>query len=230
MREVRMKRRSLVGMASAAAAAAAVVGGYALVVRPWYLRWGATDREVSEPLLGDDVVPRPAFQSTRAVEINAGAGEVWPWLVQIGYGRGGFYSYDWLENVTVTLTGARPHYRSVDVIMPELQHLKVGDFIPSAPPDLFGGRLARYAGWRVAALEPSRALVLQGWGAFVLEPTDRGTIRLIARSRGGGNLAARLVNLAWELPHFIMERKMLLGIKRRAEALASDRKAKTEVF
>jgi hypothetical protein len=69
------------------------------LVRPWHLRWGATHDEVQRPLPGDELVENPRFVSTRAITINAPAESVWPWLVQLGYGRGGFYSYDWLENL-----------------------------------------------------------------------------------------------------------------------------------
>ena len=185
---------------------------YALAVRPWLVRWGASDDEVRRPLPGDDLVPQPAAQSTRAVTIHAPAAEVWKWLVQIGQGRGGFYSYDWLEN----LAGIEIH--SADRIEPAWQSLAKGDFVRAAPaqtmPDV---------GWTVAVLEPERALVLRGWGAFVLDPIDDHTTRLIARSRMPGRpalLAAFRNAMTWELPHFIMERKMLLGIKARAERAA----------
>lgn len=182
---------------------------YAVTVRPWLVRWGATDDEVRRPLPGDDLVPEPAAQSTRAVTIHAPAAEVWKWLVQIGHGRGGFYSYDWLEN----LAGIEIH--SADRVDPAWQSLAVGDFVRAAPAQRIPD-----AGWTVAALEPERALVLRGWGAFVLDPIDGDSTRLIARSRMPGRparLAAVRNAMTWELPHFIMERKMLLGIKARAE-------------
>jgi hypothetical protein len=170
---------------------------------------GASDEEVRRPLPGDDLVPEPAAQSTRAVTIHAPAAEVWKWLVQIGQGRGGFYSYDWLENL------AGIEVRSAGRVDPAWQSLAVGDLVRAAPE-----RTIPDAGWTVAALEPERALVLRGWGAFVLDPIDPHTTRLIARSRMPGRpawLAALKNAMTWELPHFIMERKMLLGIKARAE-------------
>jgi hypothetical protein len=182
---------------------------YAAGVRPWLVRWGATDEEVRRGLPGDDLVPQAAAQSTRAVTIHAPAAEVWKWLVQIGQGRGGFYSYDWLEN----LAGIEIH--STDRIEPAWQSLAVGHFVRAAPVQTMPD-----AGWTVAVLEPERALVLRGWGAFVLDPVDDHTTRLIARSRMPGRpalLAALRNAMTWELPHFIMERKMLLGIKARAE-------------
>ena len=193
-------------------------------MRRWHATWGATLEERRRSFPGDELVSTPQFQSTQAVTIDAPAADVWPWLVQIGYGRGGFYSYDWLENLMARLLGGTPGYRSVDRILPRFQGVHAGDFIASAPPDLLGGRVADVAGWTVDRVEPGRVLVLKGWGAFVLESIDARTTRLIVRTRGdassvmGGRLAARLF---WEPAHFLMERKMLLGIKARAEASAS---------
>jgi hypothetical protein len=196
---------------------------YAKIFRPWHMRWGATGEESTMSLPGDELVPEPAIQSTRAVTIDAPASDVWPWLIQMGYGRGGFYSYDILENLTTRAFGMRSHYKSVDRILPELQDLSVGDFIPAAPQDHLGGRFAGKIGWRVAMLEPERALALEHWGAFVLQPVEGGTTRFIARSRGPDTPLARLYYATWEIPHFIMERGMLLGVKERAEALARER-------
>jgi hypothetical protein len=102
-----------------------VVGAYFL--RRAGLRWGTTDEEVHKPLAGDEVVPRPMLESTHAVTIDAPAGQVWRWLVQVGQGRGGLYSYDWLENL------ADLDVHSAEEIVPELQDLKVGDLVRQAP-------------------------------------------------------------------------------------------------
>ncbi len=201
---------------------------YTLVWRPWSLRWGATDEEVERLLPGDELAPHPVWRCTRAVTINAPAEAVWPWLAQIGQGRGGFYSYDWMEN----LAGLDIH--SAERILPELQAPRVGDFIPAAPSAAKTGM-----GWTVVAVQPGRALVLRAgppnqalapatdvpfvstW-AFVVEPRNARTSRLLVR----GRLAARPRLLAvavlalLELPYFIMERRMLLGIKARAERSA----------
>src|SRR5262249_53960268 len=139
------------------------------------------------------------------------------WLVQLGYGRGGFYSYDWLENVFVALLGGTPGYRSADAILPDHQCLSPRDFIPAAPPDGFGGRAVDKARWRVLALEANHVLALEGWCAFVLEPVGEEATRLIIRSRGPGTWGCLSHYLFWEPAHFIMERRMLLGIKERAE-------------
>src|SRR6478672_6897855 len=100
------------------------VVGVAAVLRHRYLKWGATSREQAQPLVGDDLLPAVDLSATRAITVDAPADAVWPWLVQLGQGRGGFYSYDWLEQ----MVGAG--IRSADYIVPELQQLAVGDTVP----------------------------------------------------------------------------------------------------
>jgi hypothetical protein len=203
-----------------------MAGGYLL--RHQGLRWGATDEEVHKSLPGDEIVPHPALESTRAVTIRAPAGEVWQWLVQLGQDRGGFYSYDFVENL------AAADIHNVDRIVPEMQHLKAGDFIPMAPVE-WGVAMG---GFTVVNLEPERAVVWrQGWPedveklsdvearsrgtwAFVLEEVDEGTTRLILRERSGlkGRMRDVILNyLFLERQHFLMVRRMLLGVKERAE-------------
>ena len=187
---------------------------YWLVFRPRFLRWGATDEEVRRPLPGDEFLPSdPKLNATHAITINTAAAHVWPWLVQMGQNRGGFYSYTWLEN----LIGCR--IRNADRIVPEWQSLEVGDHVilhPKTPP------------LPVIALEPGRLLTLKGWGSFYLRQIDERTTRLVIRSRAvyepdiknfylRCSIGCRYI----EMVHFIMERKMLLGIKQRAEATAS---------
>ncbi len=193
-----------------AALGAVVAAAYPLVVRPWHLRWGASDAEVSATLPGDDIVPRPVYQYTRAITVDAPPEAVWPWLAQMGQGRGGLYSYDWLEN----LAGCDIH--SADRILPEFQNPRVGDTFRlyregGGPPPL-----------TVARVEPNRAFVLAGgevysW-AFVLQPIDRGHTRLLERARAYAEPAwlAPLMNV--EPIDFLMSQKMLWGIKERVEA------------
>jgi len=182
---------------------------YAFLVRPWHLRWGATDEEVKMQLPGDELVENPELNATHAITIHAPASAIWPWLVLMGQTRGGFYSYTWLEN----LVGC--DMRNADRINPEWQELKVGDEVwlhPKAPP------------LRVLAIEPGRSIVLEKCWTFVLRPLDEQTTRLIIRGRGNFNpdFRSKLLNfLFWrvvfEPAHFIMERKMMRGIKERAE-------------
>ena len=187
-----------------AGATLVVTALYAAVTRPWLRQWGATADERRLPLPGDDLVPEPAVQSTRAVTVHAPAAAVWPWLAQIGQDRGGFYSYAWLEN----LAGCR--MRNADHIHPEWQRREVGETV----------KLHWASGLPVALFEPGHALGLAGWGVFALRPIDAGSTRLLARQRlrpGPGRWA---YSLLLELPHFVMERGMLLGVKRRAELAA----------
>jgi hypothetical protein len=199
---------------------------YPFVIRPWHLRWGATDDEVNAPMPGDDEAAHPIFESTRAITINAPVEEVWPWLVQIGYNRAGFYSYDWLENIAARQAGTASGYTSVDYILPEFQDLKVGDPLP----------LAEGMDLTVLALKPHLHIVLAAHGAlpidesfsgdfswvWAVKPIDSITTRLIMRFRAGLNSekAVKSTGVMMEPMQFIMERKMLLGIKKRAEQIA----------
>lgn len=192
----------------------AVGTAYWLMMRPWHLGWGATPEEVHATLPGDDLVPEPTEQATHAITIHAPASAVWPWLVQIGQDKGGFYSYTWLEN----LVGCQMH--NADHLVPEFQHIQVGDEVwlhPDAPP------------LPVLIVEPERTLVLGNntgapgvWG-FHLKALDENTTRLIARGRGGGSGGwwSQIGHYALLEPaHFIMERKMLLHIKHLAEKMS----------
>lgn len=208
-------------LAALAAAAGTGLAAYTFLLRPALLRWGATDAECREPLPGDDLVPEPMHHGTQAVTIRAPAGRVWPWLAQIGQDRGGFYSYDWLEN----LGGCE--LRSADRIVPEWQAVAVGDLVALHPCGL---------ALPVLAAEPERLLLLGGptvaWQAdhplgatagswaFVLRPVDASTTRLVCRARWN----RRATPLHWlghraflEAAHSVMQRKMLLGIRARAE-------------
>lgn len=208
------------------------VGGlttlYLMVIRPWHLRWGAIADEVNRVLPGDDLVPKPKINATHAITIHAPIEQVWPWIAQIGHKRGGFYSYVFVENAM----GLDIH--NANRILPEYQTLNVGDVIPFAA----GG-----FGVPVAIVEPPRVLVLHGdtrigdagappmrpgdylnvtWG-WHLDPVDNGTTRFVERWRadfGPGLINTLAYRVFMEPGAFIMERKMLLGIKQRAEALA----------
>lgn len=193
---------------------------YWFVVRPWHLCWGATDVEVRGTLPGDDLLREPASEVTHAITIDAPVEDVWPWLVQIGQGRGGFYSYDVLEN----LVGADIH--NADRIVPEYQELEAGDTVRLAPED-YPVQIPESAP-EVVFFDPERAVVLQPPGesprwtwAFVVHPMNDGTTRFVGRMRSHGKrtVRGRMADyLFWEPAHFVMERKMLLGVKNRAES------------
>jgi hypothetical protein len=192
----------------------AVAASVALV-RARYLRWGATDEELGMALPGDALVPDADLTATRAVTVHAGGDGVWPWIAQLGQGRGGFYSYDFLEN----LVGCDIH--SADRVVREWQAIDVGDQVNLHPE----------VGLIVAVVEPGRALVLRGgvpvgrmpppydfsW-AFVLRDRADGTTRLLVRERYGyARRWAGLLVEPTELISFVMSQRMLRGIKERAE-------------
>jgi hypothetical protein len=190
----------------------AILAFYTLVIRPRMLRWGATDDELRRPMPGDEIVERPGWSMTLATDIQATPEAVWPWLVQIGYQRGGLYSYDWLDRLFGVLD--RP---SADRILPEFQHLQAGNAIPlGAGPD-----------WPVHAVEPNHHFVLTpeapdfrvSW-AFVLYPVFGGATRLVTRVRAGFAITPATIPFLTVLnpTAFAMTRKMLLGIKDRAES------------
>jgi hypothetical protein len=206
-----MKRR-------AAAAGTAVLGSaaaYILAIRPWQLGWGATGEERDATLAGDDLIPNPDLVATRAITVHAGADQVWLWIAQLGQGRGGFYSYDALEN----LVGCDIH--SADRVVPEWQDIKVGDQVKLHPE----------VGLGVAVVGQGSALVLRGgvpmgtvpppydctW-AFVVREQPDGTTRLLARERyvytqrWAGFVVEPVAVVA-----FVMTQRMLRGIRDRAE-------------
>jgi hypothetical protein len=211
------------------AVCAAMFGLYSTAARRWMTGWGASLAERDMHLPGDAIVRRPRYSQTHAVTIAAKPRDVWPWLVQIGQGRGGLYSYDRLENAF----GCDIH--SADRIVPELQHLHVGDRVRLVPED-FSVPL-----WlTVESVHPPTSLVLKGEGepaesradgmvmpswSFVALPAVSGT-RLIARWRHDFDPSVKGY-LTWKFSlepiHFVMERAMLRGIKRRAEAEPSPR-------
>jgi hypothetical protein len=212
-----MIRTFLRGLANAAAVAVVVCLGVLIVARPWHMRWGSSADELRLELPGDESTPVPTYQIQHAVTIHAPAEAIWPWLAQLGHDKGGFYSYALLEN----LFGL--HIVNADRVHPEWQAIAAGDSVFATPLDYLG--TGRRFGWRVGRAEPNRVLVLESWGAFVLHPLDPQTTKLIVRTRGGqpDNLVSVLLApvgfLLFEPAQFIMERKMLLEIRERAERL-----------
>jgi hypothetical protein len=196
-------------LGAVACAGGAAVWSYSLW-RPWCLTWGATEEEVRGTLSGDALLAEADVVTTRAIGISAPPSSVWPWLVQMGPGRAGAYTYDWIEN----LFGLDMH--SADVIVPEFQHLALGDAwrLGATGPVL-----------RVTELVEESSLVLRSddgnwvW-SFSLAPRPTGT-RLVSRNRirqpGASPAGRALFRYVMEPGSLLMERKMLLGLKTRAE-------------
>jgi hypothetical protein len=196
------------------------IGGFAALyviwARNWQLNWGARVSEQRLVLPGDDLIGRADLTATRAIDIRTSPASVWPWIAQIGQGRGGMYSYDTLEN----LVGCDMH--SADRIMPPWQSIAVGDIV----------RLAPEVSLTVTALVQGRALVLSGgirvgslappydftW-SFVIQDAPNGWARLLVRERYGYKRAwACLLVEPTEIISFHMSQKVLRGIRDRAEA------------
>lgn len=212
---------------------AGVAGLVALVIRLWHLRPGTTDTEVRRSLPGDDLVPDPKCGYTQAITIMASVSEVWPWLVQIGYKRAGWYSHDFLHRMVGIAGSVGDERRSAKRIIPELQDLKVQDVVEIAPG----------MGYVVVGLEPEQALILHmrtniaNWQSLAstdplpekylnsswvwfLEETDERTTRLIVRVRSEyspgllNTVSTRITN---ELGRLLMQPKTLRVLKQRAE-------------
>jgi hypothetical protein len=193
-----------------AVAGAGLLAADARLVRPWALRWGATKEEAVRPLPGDEVVAKADYIATRAITIDAPPDQVWPWLVQIGSGRAGWYTYDRIDNAGVP---------SATEIIPALQRLAVGDLIPMVA--------GKDIGVRVKELEqPRRMLWWDEQGEYswewLLEPAD-GRTRLLQRLRVTRHPWTRrmLYELVAANGDVVMQRKLLRGIKQRAERLAA---------
>src|ERR1700757_2846915 len=191
-------------------AGAAIVVAYFRFLRPWHLHWGATGHEAPGAVASDELMPHPDIVATRVVEIDAPPSAVWPWLVQMGPSRGGAYTYDWIERrLGIDI-------RDSDRIIPEFQHLQVGDEIPMPGYAMRVERLQPAGGGVVPPSRPG------GVWCFERRPAG-GHTRLISRNRFDTAALPWKDKLAYpiiEPGSWVMERKMLLTIKQRAERLA----------
>ena len=183
---------------------------FAPLYRRRHLRWGASDAEVAGAMPGDELVPDPSFDATRAITIDASPRDVWPWIVQLGYGRAGWYSYDLLDNA------GRP---SAETILSAFQRPEVGDWVPMA------AKVDDATAFRIKAFEPDAWMLWEkpdsSW-AWTLAPDDHGRTRLVGRLRAVYDWrrpgSALLTLILLEFADFAMMRKQLKGIKKRAEA------------
>lgn len=186
-------------------------------LRPWHLRWGATRAEIAAPMPGDDVVPRAQFNATRVISIGTPPERVWPWIVQLGYGRGGFYTYDLLDNAGVP---------SADRVIDEYQDLKVGDLVPMFH-ETHGLAIAykvdsfARSEWMLWVHRPQENESPDSTWSWRLTPLPTGGTRLVTRMkqdyRWGTPRLAAFNLILMEFGDFAMERRMLTGIKARAE-------------
>ena len=219
------------------AAVAGTLGAYEFLIKPRMFSWGTTEEERSRTWPGDEFTPHTLGICTRAITIQAAPEHIWPWIMQIGQDRAGFYSYTWLENLF------RAQMNNTFGLVPEWQERKVGDDLWMAAQHHYGGR----ARMTIARIEPYRALVNvaytdrdsalnvqwapHGCWNFLLSPVETQdascpATRLIMRSirPESMSLAEHAATLFWDPAHFIMERRMMFNIKRLAEKLAvSDR-------
>ena len=183
---------------------------YLVIFRPWQLRWGATDEEVERAMPGDNIVDKPSFNATRAVTINAPAENIYPWIVQMGVNRAGWYSYDLLDNL------ARP---SAEVILPEHQNIQVGDLIPMSPDGKQGIWVKEFSNAEWMLWWDKIGDNSWVWGIY---PEGESYSRLVTRVRVKYRWfsPAIIFNLIIEFFDILMMHKCMLGIKRRAEALS----------
>lgn len=202
---------------------------FMLCVRPWFLVWGATPEEIHRTLPGDEIIPHAGSQQTRAITIHAPAEKVWAWVAQTGQDRGGFFSFDLLENVVGC------EMPTVDQLQPNKQVWQLGDKLWMYPPDKAGGvgfaTLRAYIpghvlGFATRMTGTPLTTPEDGSWTFIVEPIDSTTTRLLIRGRGTEDrsvLALAFDRTIFEPLHFMMERRMLIGLKQLSETGQRDR-------
>jgi len=200
----------LVRILAAAALVGLVMAAYFLWARPYQLRWGATEAEIQRSMPGDELYSHPSFLATRAITIDSSPEKIWPWLIQMGYGRAGFYGYDIVENI------ASPRGPlSADSIVPDLQNPRVGDPLPLSA----AGGLVFYA------IQPNQYVIWSGedgWGdfAWALYPIDAGHTRLVSRigwTHHWTQAGPLFFDIFTEFTDHLAVRKILQGVKGRVE-------------
>jgi hypothetical protein len=205
-----MLRKFFARLFASLALIALVMAAYLLWARPYQLHWGATQDEISWPMPGDELDAHPTFLATRAITIEGTPQEIWPWLVQMGYNRAGYYGFDIIENI-----GSESGAYSAELIVPELQNVKVGDEVP----------ISAAGSWVFYAIESERYFIWSGETAedgftWALYPIDENQTRLVSRIRWSHhwsqpNLIA--LDLFTEFTDHLAVRKILQGVKGRVE-------------
>lgn len=217
-----MSRRTQIGLLLGATAALAAPAFAARRFGRWERNWGATEDELLRTMPGDDLVREPEYLTTRAITVAADPEDIYPWLVQMGYRRGGLYSYDFLDRLFGFLDAP-----SAKEVLPEFQDLKIGDKIP----------LGRGADFPVAGLKENEYLLLAGeqdgtawtWST-ALYPTPEGKTRIVTRNTGhGGAFANRFFMAGMDLAAFIMVRRWLQVLKQRGEKRHAERAEMAEL-
>jgi len=208
--KITMLRKILVRILAALVLIALIMAAYLLWARPYQLQWGATQEEIERPMPGDELDSHPTFLATRAITIEGTPHEIWPWLIQMGFDRAGYYGYDIIENA-----GSKSGAYSAERIIPELQNVKVGDEVP----------ISAAGSWVFYAIEPERYFIWSGKTGedgftWALYPIDENHTRLVSRIRWSHhwsqpNLIA--LDLFTEFTDHLALRKILQGVKGRVE-------------
>ncbi len=210
---ITVRNRPFLHLLAVLALVGLVIAAYALWARPYQLHWGATTEEINRPMPGDELDPQPLFLATRAITIEGTPAEIWPWLLQMGYGRAGFYGYDILENL-----GSSRGIHSADRILPEFQHFAVGDPVPISP----------VANMVFYAIEPNQYLIWAGdaagehrggftWALYPLDATHTRLVNRIRWSHHWTQPSLLALDLFTEFADHLAVREILQGVKDRVE-------------
>ena len=205
-----MLRKILVQISAGIMLIAIIMTAYLLWARPYQLNWGATQEEIIRPMPGDELDAHPTFLATRAITIEGTPHEIWPWLVQMGYNRAGYYGYDIIENL-----GSESGAYSAERIVPGLQDVHVGDEVP----------ISAAGSWVFYAIEPEHYFIWSGEAGndgftWALYPIDDSHTRLVSRIRWSHHWSQPdliALDLFTEFTDHLAIRKILQGVKGRVE-------------
>jgi hypothetical protein len=209
MRSRRYRTRWVLLAACVAIIALVFINSYLYIrfIRPWQLRWGATNVEVARLMPGDEIVADPTFDATRAVTVDAAPEDIWPWIVQMGFGRAGWYGYDWIDNLGKS---------SARIILPELQTIDVGDMIPIDPEKKHGFWVKGFVPNEWMLWGDRHGKVTWCWGLY---PIDDKSTRLVTRVKVKYDWLhpTILFSMLFDVGDIVMMKKCMIGIRERAE-------------